>query len=219
MASTADRTGHDRLSVRLRETTRADHAEAQSTAYVDALLAGRLPREAYAALAAQHFFVYEALEQAAVAMADDPVAGVFVFPELTRLPALLTDLEVLYGADWADRVTAVPATVDYCARLQEVAFTWPAGFVAHHYTRYLGDLSGGQQLGQAVRRAYGLDRDGWRFFVFDTVAPQPFKARYRELLDAVSWDVAEQDRFVDEVSLAYRLNTAVLDELGRRFPG
>ena len=38
------------------------------------------PGTAYADLAAQHWFIYETLEQAAQAMADDPVAGDFVLP-------------------------------------------------------------------------------------------------------------------------------------------
>lgn len=218
MTSTTDRTGHDRLSARLRAATRAEHEAAQATGFLTALQAGQLPRAAYAALAAQHFFVYEALEQAATAMADDPVAGLFVFPQLTRLPALLADLDFLYGPDWGDEIRAVPATVAYCERLQEVAFSWPAGFVAHHYTRYLGDLSGGQHIGAAVAAAYGLDRSGRAFFRFDGFDLDEFKGRYRELLDAVPWDAAEQDRFVDEVALAYRLNTAVLEDLSARFP-
>lgn len=218
MTSTADRTGHEGLSERLRAATRADHDAAHRTPYVDALITGRLPKSAYAALTAQRFFVYEALEQAAIAMRDDPVAGLFVFGELTRLPALLADLEFLLGSDWADQLQATPATVAYCERLQEVAFTWPAGFVAHHYTRYLGDLSGGQHIGAAVAAAYGLDRSGRAFFRFDGFDLDEFKGRYRELLDAVPWDAAEQDRFVDEVALAYRLNTAVLEDLSARFP-
>src|SRR4051794_8191976 len=76
MTSTAGRTGQEGLSARVREATRADHDAARSLPYVEALLAGRLPRRAYVDLTAQHFLVYEALEQAAVAMRDDPVAGV-----------------------------------------------------------------------------------------------------------------------------------------------
>jgi heme oxygenase len=217
MTSTAGRTGHDGLSTRVREATRVDHDAVQGKPYLTGLLTGRLPREAYTALVVQHFLVYEALEQAAIAMRDDPVAGVFVFPELTRLPALIADLEFLLGADWTAQVAALPATVHYCARLQEVAFTWPAGFVAHHYTRYLADLAGGQQVGAAVREAYGLAEHGARSLTFDGVVSEEFLVRYRGLLDAVPWDAAEQDRFLAEVAAAYRLNAALVDDLGRRF--
>lgn len=209
----------EKLSVRLRVGTRPDHDAAQGSGFLDRLATGDLPREAYADLATQHWFIYEALEQAADAMAADPVAGRFVFPELTRLPALTADLLTLTGRDpvtQPESFTPVPATLEYRARLDEVAGTaW--GFVAHHYTRYLGDLSGGQFLGPAIARSYGLDGDGHRFFVFDGVKPPVFRTRYRELLDEAAFTSADEESFLAEVPEAYRLNIAVLTELKERW--
>jgi heme oxygenase (biliverdin-producing, ferredoxin) len=200
---------------RVREATRSDHAAAQAMAYFDALLSGRLGRDGYAALTAQLFFVYETLEEAAGEMRADPIAGQFITDELARLPALVADLTHLIGPDWPAHVTASTATSEYRARLREVAFTWPAGFVAHHYTRYLGDLSGGQIMRRALRREYGLDGAGTRFYEFPGLDPRTFKQHYRHLLDTAPWDAVEQERFLDEVTLAYRLNTAMLDDLGK----
>ncbi|MGN9913226.1 heme oxygenase (biliverdin-producing) [Phytohabitans sp. LJ34] len=200
---------------RVREVTRSDHAAAQAMTYFDALLSGSLDRAGYAALTAQLFFVYETLEEAATEMRADPIAGPFVADELARLPALVADLTHLIGPDWPAHVAASTATSEYRARLREVAFTWPAGFVAHHYTRYLGDLSGGQIMRRALLREYGLDGPGTRFYEFPGIEPRAFKQHYRHLLDTAPWDAVEQDRFLDEVSLAYRLNTAMLDDLGK----
>jgi heme oxygenase len=213
----ADPPDTDRLSARLRAGTRADHDAAQGSGFLDELAAGRLPREAYADLAAQHWFIYESLEQAALTMIDDPVAGEFVLPELVRLPALSADLRFLVGPDWRARITARPATLSYTARLREVAFDRPPAFIAHHYTRYLGDLSGGQYLGPAIARSYGLTGDGHRFFIFPGVRPPAFRTRYRELLDEISWPAAEEKLFLSEVSEAYRLNIAVLSDLKERW--
>ncbi|MEV4706015.1 biliverdin-producing heme oxygenase [Actinoplanes sp. NPDC049316] len=209
-----------RLSVRLRSETRSDHDEAQGSGFLDRLASGGLPRAAYADLATQHWFLYETLEQAAAAMAGDPVAGPFVFPELTRLPALTADLTLLAGRDpHQDRRSPLPATERYRARLREVAFDRPWAFIAHHYTRYLGDLSGGQYLGPAIAKAYGLNGAGHRFFVFDGVSPPAFRARYRSLLDDLTLSAADEDRLVAEVSEAYRLNIAVLAGLKERWVG
>ncbi|AGL14366.1 heme oxygenase (biliverdin-producing) [Actinoplanes sp. N902-109] len=205
----------ERLSVRLRTGTRSDHDAAQGSGFLDRLAAGTLPRAAYADLATQHYFIYETLENAATAMADDPVAGRFVFPELTRLPALVADLTLLTGVDGPG--DPLPATHEYCERLREVAFDEPWGFIAHHYTRYLGDLSGGQYLGPAIAKAYGLNGAGHRFFVFDGVQPPAFRARYRELLDEVRFPADDEERFLSEVTEAYRLNIAVLAELKERW--
>ena len=213
----ADPPDTDSLSARLRAGTRADHDAAQGSGFLDQLAAGRLPVAAYADLAAQHWFIYEALEQAALAMIDDPVAGEFVLPELVRLPALSADLEFLLGPDWRPSIAALPATAEYTTRLHAAASDRPPVFIAHHYTRYLGDLSGGQYLGPAIARSYGLDGDGHRFFVFPGVRPPAFRTRYRELLDAISWSGADEAEFLAEVSEAYRLNINVLAELKERW--
>jgi heme oxygenase len=205
----------ERLSARLRRGTRLDHDAAQGSGFLDRLAAGTLPRQAYADLAAQHWFIYETLEQAAATMVTDPVAGAFVFPELTRLPALNEDLTTLLGPQ--PTLNALPATQEYRARLRAVAFDQPWGFIAHHYTRYLGDLSGGQYLGPAIAEAYGLDGAGHRFFVFEGVSPPAFRTRYRELLDGVAFSQADEQNFLAEVTEAYRLNIAVLDELKERW--
>jgi heme oxygenase len=217
MTSRADPPGDDRLSVRLRHCTRGQHAKAQGSGFLDALAAGRLPVAAYADLTAQHWFVYESLELAGIVMADDPVAGAFVFPELIRLPSIEADLRFLYGPDWPRRIAALPATTTYCTRLRDVAVVTATGFVAHHYTRYLGDLSGGQYLGPAIARAYGLDGDGHRFFVFPAIEPAAFRVYYRRRLDDAPWSAAEQDSFLAEVAEAYRLNIAMLAELCDRW--
>lgn len=203
-----------RLSTRLRTGTRTEHDAAQGSGFLDRLAAGTLPRAAYADLAVQHWFIYETLEQAAVAMAGHPVAGAFVFPELTRLPALSEDVAELGGLE---HPAPLPATREYRARLQAVAFDNAWAFIAHHYTRYLGDLSGGQYLGPAIARAYGLDGAGHRFFVFEGISPPQFRSHYRDLLDAAALSPEDEERLLAEVVEAYRLNIAVLDDLQQRW--
>jgi heme oxygenase len=205
----------ERLSARLRTSTRSNHDAAQGSGFLDALAAGALPRAAYADLATQHWYIYETLEQAAAAMAGDPVAREFVRPELTRLPALTADLETLLGPE--PDPGPLPATKEYRARLHTVAFTQPWGFIAHHYTRYLGDLSGGQYLGPAIAKAYGLAGRGHQFFVFEGVSPPAFRARYREMLDGLAFSPDDEEHFLAEVAEAYRLNIAVLQELKERW--
>jgi len=213
MSFLADFSAPAPLSDRLREITREERAGARQIPFIASLASGRLPMAAYAELLAQHWFIYETLELAAAAMTDDPVARRFVHPELFRIPALESDLRFLFGPRWQSRIAALPATTTYCTRIRSAAFDHATGYVAHHCTRYLGDLSGGQWLGQAVVEAYGFRRHGYRFFVFDGVDPPLFRARYRERLNAVRWTRAEQDAFLGEVSAAYRLNIDLLTEL------
>jgi heme oxygenase len=111
----------------------------------------------------------------------------------------------------------LPSTVEYVRRIRAVAFDNAWAFVAHHYTRYMGDLSGGQYLGPAIGKAYGLEGAGCSFFRFDGVKPPAFRKQYRELLDGAAFSAEEQDLFLAEVAEAYRLNIAVLAELRDRW--
>ncbi|WP_245681866.1 heme oxygenase (biliverdin-producing) [Actinomadura kijaniata] len=204
------------FAAELRAATWGDHGDNEGSAYMSALVEGRLGREEYAALVGQLYHVYDLLEQAADALAGDPVAGPFAFADLRRRDALRADLAYLHGPDWADRIAPNAATRAYCDRLREVCFDWPGGFVAHHYTRYLGDLSGGQYIGRQVQRTLGLGRDddGVLFYRFPG-KPKAYKDAYRELLDAAPWDEAERARVVAEVRRAYRLNADLTAELSR----
>jgi heme oxygenase len=203
------------FSTKLRDATWGNHRRAEETPYLRALVSGGIDREGYAAMVAQHYFAYLVLEEAGRAMRDDPVAGVFVDESLVRLPALERDLHALLGADWAARIAPNEATRRYRDRIQEVCFTWSFAFVAHHYTRYLGDLSGGQFLANAVQRRLGLDEhSGTAFYDFSAVGDlDEFKNAYRQRLDASPWTAQEQRWFIAETAYAYDLNTEVLVQL------
>ncbi|CAL9309267.1 heme oxygenase (biliverdin-producing) [Streptomyces sp. R02] len=211
----------DSFSALIRTASHEQHVEAESSSFMTGLLGGRLGVDAYARYTEQLWFVYEALESGAERPASDRVAGPFVRPELFRLAALERDLAHLRGPDWRSTLTALPATRDYADRVATVARDWPAGYVAHHYTRYLGDLSGGQIIRDRAERTWGFARkgDGVRFYVFDRIPnPAAFKREYRALLDAVPLDDLEKQRVVAECKRAFALNTDVFRALGEEFP-
>jgi heme oxygenase len=208
-------TSTESFSAAIRAASWALHEDAESSRYMDDLLAGHLDRARYADLVVQHYFIYEVLEEASLVMASDPIAAPFVREELNRMPVLREDLAALLGEGWRDEITATPATRAYCDRMRAVCYEWPGGFVAHHYVRYMGDLSGGQAVRRTVEKKYGVTRDnGAAFYDFDRIADLgQFKDEYRGLLDNAPWDSDERARIIDEVLLAYRLNTDLLNEL------
>ncbi|MGY1580092.1 biliverdin-producing heme oxygenase [Streptomyces sp. MN13] len=211
----------DSFSTLIRAASHEQHMEAETSTFMSDLLGGRLGVDAYARYTEQLWFVYEALEAGAERLASDPVAGPFVRPELFRLAALERDLEHLRGPGWRGTLNALPATRTYADRVRECAERWPGGYIAHHYTRYLGDLSGGQIIRDKAEKTWGFERkgDGVRFYVFEGIAnPAAFKRGYRELLDAVNADELERQRIVAECKRAFALNTAVFRALGEEFP-
>ncbi|MFF0426757.1 MULTISPECIES: heme oxygenase (biliverdin-producing) [unclassified Streptomyces] len=209
------------FSTLIRTASHAQHTEAETSSFMGDLLGGRLAVDAYARYTEQLWFVYRALEEGAEALREDPVAGPFIRPELFRTAALERDLAHLRGPDWRAGASPLPATLAYAERVAECARDWPAGYVAHHYTRYLGDLSGGQIIRDKAERTWGFDRkgDGVRFYVFEEIGnPAAFKRAYRELLDGVNADDLEKQRIVDECKRAFDFNSAVFRELGGEFP-
>ena len=203
------------FSQALRERTWSSHGDSEGATFMKDLMTGKGTREDYIALVVQHYFIYEAIERAAERFANDPVAAPFITPQLTRLPAIEDDLEFLIGADWRDQIAPVPTASLYAARVDEIAAEgWAGGFIAHHYTRYLGDLSGGQVIRTLLQRQFGFETNGVGFYLFDQIAkPKEFKETYRDQLDAVGWDDAERDRVIDEVLAAYRFNTDLFVDL------
>ncbi|MEU7894777.1 biliverdin-producing heme oxygenase [Nonomuraea sp. NPDC049152] len=202
------------FSETLREATWGDHESAEDESYLKELMAGRLSAEEYGEMVVQHYYAYLALDGVSKRLADHPVAGPFVFPSLYREAALERDLATIYGPAWRERIEPSKATRTLVARIEQVS-DWPGGYIAHHYTRYMGDLSGGQFIRMELQKIYGYGKGGGvDFYVFDEVGSLPrFKNDYRARLDALPVDEAEQQRIIREVRLAYQLNTEVLAEL------
>ncbi|CAM5378169.1 heme oxygenase [Streptomyces spiroverticillatus] len=209
------------FSTQIRVASHEQHTEAETSTFMSDLLGGKLGVDAYTRYTEQLWFVYKALEDAAPSLAADPVAGPFIQPELMRVAELERDLAHLRGENWRDGLVALPATAAYAARVTECAATWPGGYVAHHYTRYLGDLSGGQIIRDKAEKTWGFERkgDGVRFYVFEGVSnPAAFKRNYRELLDTIAADELEKKRIIEECKKAFDFNGAVFRELGGEFP-
>ncbi|WP_081912954.1 biliverdin-producing heme oxygenase [Glycomyces sp. NRRL B-16210] len=216
-------TGNRPFSARIREASwsrhqgldpSAEEAAEKTPGVFDRLFDGSLSVDDYTRWHAQQYFVYAAIEAAGARFAADPVAGPFVFDELARLGAIEADLAFLMGPKWRSGIEPLPETRAYVDRINEVAADWPGGYIAHAYTRYLGDLSGGQAFGKAAKRNYGFEDRGAAFYSFEGIAsPKAFKEEYRARLDAVDLPEDERLRLIDEVLLAYDHNGAMIGGL------
>lgn len=200
------------LSTQVRETTASAHEQAENSPFMGDLLSGRLDRDAFVRLTGQLWFVYDALERACRAHADDPRLEPLLDERLDRLPALEADLRVLVGDNWRKTLSPRDATITYARRL---AAADPVELAAHHYTRYLGDLSGGQVIPTMLRRHYDVT-EGVSFYAFDDIGKvKPYKDGYRERLDQLPLTEEEHHRFLDEAVEVFRLNTALFADLTR----
>lgn len=206
------------LSVLMRDGSQAEHKDAEGSSFMSELLEGRVNETGYTEYLAMLRPVYAALESVAARLADDPIAGTIIDPAINRLAAIEQDLAFWSGGAGVPQPQS-EAVDRYVARVEASAAD-PALFVAHHYTRYLGDLSGGQAIGRILARTFGLeDTRGIAFYQFDAVPkPKPYKDGYRARLDALPLTAADQQRVVEEVKVVFGLNGALFAELSTQLP-
>jgi heme oxygenase len=201
------------LSMRLRQGTAVAHRQAESGAFIRALMEGAVTRESWGRFVHALSFVYRALETGLRAHAGDPRVGPLVFEEVERSEALARDL-AFFGVP-AD-AAPLPEALTYARHLEALAVSAPHRLVAHAYTRTLGDLSGGQMLRTCLVRAFGLTGvDGQAFHVFERIGDvDAFKHQYRARLDALPLSASEQAEVIEEAVRAFELNAAITRALG-----
>jgi heme oxygenase len=203
------------FAARLRAQTQGAHTRAESADFMSNLMGGAGSVADYAALMRQYYFIYDALERVGETFRADAEGRAFVNDVLLRREAIAADLAFFEGPGWRESLVALDATVAYVERLESVASRSSAEFVAHHYLRYLGDLSGGQIIRVMVQRHYAIPDEGLNFLAFPLVPkPKPFKDGYRAALESAAWTPAERDAFIAEVDVAYGLNFDLFTELG-----
>lgn len=87
----------------------------------------------------------------------------------------------------------------------------PEYLMAHAYTRYLGDLSGGQVLGRIAQKSLKLSSsDGVSFFAFPGVSsPNLFKQLYRSRMNSVELTEEQRSEVLEEAVRAFEFNIQV----------
>jgi heme oxygenase len=209
----------DGLAVHLKTGTRKSHKAAENVHFVRKFIKGQIDRVAYQTLVVSLWHTYRALEAELRAHTAHSLCAPLHFPrELERTAALEADLAYFFGEEWRTHAAVVappsPATAEYVARLHIVGRTKPALLIAHAYTRYLGDLSGGRVLARVAKKAMSLADGGLAFYEFEHVSnPKTFKNAYRAALDGLAVAPALADEIVEEANLAFVLNMRVFMEL------
>lgn len=202
------------LAERLRADTHSQHKAAESRQFITDLMGGKLTLPDYVSYLAQLAYVYQALE-ARTASVDQP--AFLSDTRLNRFDSILADLQALGVNDWKGEHPALPETVAYVERIRTIPADNYPRFLAHHYTRYLGDLSGGQAIAAMVQRHYGATDEQLTFYRFAEIdKPVNYKREYRENLNGLDLTPSQEDEVIDESRATYALNSALFDALAQR---
>lgn len=200
------------FAARVKSQTQDAHDQAESASFMGDLLGGKLDRGAYIALLEQYLHLYRALEATEMRFAHAPELAGVLDARLDRVSAIEADLaDLLEGATPAE---PTDATQEYVDRLGSMPADEPERYFAHHYLRYLGDLSGGQVIGKLAARHYELPTESLRTWRFDGIEKhKPYKDQYRAALDSAPLTEAQQEAFIDEAQLGFILAKKLFDSL------
>ena len=202
------------LAKDLKEGTKQSHSAAENTKFVSSFLRGVVSKEGYRQLVANYYFIYQAMEVEVLRLKDDPIIGPLNMKELYRHRSLAKDCEYFYGKNWDKTIYPTEACQKYVDRIRKVAHDETELLVGHHYTRYLGDLSGGQILRNIAQNALKLDDGGLDFYEFPEIEDKKeFKNNYRATLNTLPVTESQLSAIVSEANYAFRLNMFMFDEL------
>ncbi|XP_044201610.1 heme oxygenase-like [Thunnus albacares] len=204
------------LSEQIKKVTKDSHVRAENTELMLSFQRGQVTLPQYKLLLSSLYKIYEALEEEMDRNSNHPGVAPIYFPaELARLESIEKDLEYFYGKDWRDKIAVPTATKRYCHRLRQIGKESPELLIAHAYTRYLGDLSGGQVLGRIAQKSMGLkSNEGLSFFAFPGVSsPNLFKQLYRSRMNGVELTEEQRNAMLEEAVRAFELNIQVFDDL------
>jgi heme oxygenase len=190
--------------------TKTLHVEAERTGIIRDLLRGEASREGYILLLRNLLPAYQAMEQGLERHRDSPALAKLAEFRLDRAPALEADLVALCGERWGQHIPLLATGELYAGRVEKAAEGDGARLIAHAYTRYLGDLSGGQILQRLLVRSLDLRPQQLSFYDFPRFSDlDALKADYRQALDKAGAMAADPQMLIEEGAMAFSLNIDV----------
>ena len=198
------------LVAAMRERTHALHTEAERSGIINDIMRGRASRHSYAILLRNLLPAYETLELGLDKFESAPSVGGAARREVYRAPALRSDLRALAGDTWETTLPLLPEGEQYAGRVAAAAQGHGGRLLAHAYTRYLGDLSGGLIMKRMLAKVLQLEPAELSFYEFPGIPdPQDFKRDYLAAIDRAAEHIADVDGVIDEAMAAFELNIAV----------
>lgn len=201
------------LSTSLKNRTAIVHLKAESSEFMRKLFLGDFDDGEYLQylIALQH--IYRSLELMMRKNKHYKLISPIYFEELFRLDALVKDIAfhvknapIFLGEELTEAIE------EYVSHLDYIGSNEPHLLIAHAYTRYLGDLSGGMILGKVLRSRY-LSDEGLAFYLYDFTNIQSMKSHYKHSLDRIPLTKTEFEQVCEEAILSFEFNEKVFKSI------
>ena len=198
----------------MRHRTRRLHAEAERSGIVREVLRGTATKDGYALLLRNLHPVYRALEDGLERHKPMLLLRDLARSELYRSAAIEADLAALVGPTWPESLPLLAAGQRYAARVEFAGGEDGSLLLAHAYTRFLGDLSGGRVMAARLTASLPTLPTALSFHAFPRIADvERFKADYRLALDDAGNRLSALRRVVKEAEEAFSLNIALANQV------
>ncbi|XP_046846198.1 uncharacterized protein LOC124439942 [Xenia sp. Carnegie-2017] len=203
---------HHELEVK----TMRKHRQTTKAPFIKAIMKGKLDVDSYKLFMYNMYFLYKVMEEEGDRHREDPKVKHVYFPkELRRTPEIIKDLEYYYGSDWKGKMKPMTTIRKYIARLRQLGDEEPMLLLAHQFTRYLGDMEGGQIMKKIVRKTFQLTgSNGVCFYEFANIPNlSDFKKVYRTHFDSLNLGKKDADRMVEESLKSFDFHIEFFAEL------
>lgn len=200
----------------LKSETLGIHRAVEEHSFVKALLTGELKPEEYFSHLVDLQYIYEALEAALrISLEKEPRLESIYYKNLERSDELKKDL----SAPEFMGLLSLPSkeAILYRKHLEEISRTEPLLLIAHAYTRYLGDLSGGAILKNHIVKRWP---NAVNFYNFDALLKEhslnskmELKNLYKAKMNSIDMTPRELNSLIKEGYSAFRFAGKLFDAI------
>lgn len=192
----------------LREQTKELHLAAEQTEFMKQMFIGGLPLSKYLEYLMSLEKIYSVLEYEIRDSIDSDIILSVFDTRLERSALISKDIKAIARKHVLKRSTIdiINEYVKYIKSSNEVEL------LAHHYIRYLGDLSGGQMISKLLQRSYSFSDNQTLFYKFDLDAKQ-YREEYKTRLNDIVVSDESANIFINAVNNIYKITIRLLDSI------
>lgn len=199
----------------IKDRTEQAHRAAEEAPFISQLMGGALSPHAYLDYLRALAPIYLRMEELFQAHSANEPLSYLDHRALDRAALIREDIAFLGGKIGVSSKFPQLSSVNQYLKLLDDDIS-PIRLCAHHYIRYLGDLSGGQAIARLVSRHYEIPFEGLNFYNFEAIGDIVFyKKRYRDFLNLLPITDEMREVFLQEVDVLYKLSRDIFLELGQ----
>ena len=196
----------------MKEETFEAHELSKDSGFATTLMSGAWSYRALDEWQRALYPIYVTLEDIMKKNRKDPSLHMFDHRKLDRSEKIFNDL-AYYGVNPLTEPSTLPSVKEYVAKVED-AGSRPQRIMAYHYTRYMGDMIGGQVIARTLMEKYAMPKEALSCYDFSDIGDlYHYRKTYKILLDLVPWSDEERRAFIEETKVAYEINAVLFTEL------